>query len=210
MTRRLLFALAAHCFLVMPVLAKTVVTFEEGVVVARVTPGASTAWFGAAHQWKGYRLRVHEYVSVLADDDRDGIVRFRLPAGSQRSVWTVVDLANGDYAVEASPGSRLYRRPLPPSAFHARGNGQRAGVVHGEEVALFWLIRPGVGAWMARVDDGSAADGDAAFDGHVAALLDSMTAVGASPPPPDDFVNGDIVIGLAPVSLAVVDGKAVR
>lgn len=191
--------------------AKTTITFEEQAVVATVTPGAKTAWFAVVHEWKGYGLRLVERATLLADDDRDGIVRLNLGRSAAReSVWMVVDLASGDSAVEAPPGMKLHRRPLPAAALHSRASDRAAHVAHKATFSIVWLVRPGVGAWMSAIDDGNASDGDGTFDGSVEAALERMTPVGDSPAPPDDFRRDDVVAAIAPLTLEIFDGRVAR
>jgi len=191
--------------------AKTTITFEEQAVVATVTPGAKTAWFAVVHEWKGYGLRLVERAVLLDDDDRDGVVRLTLQKRVARdSVWMVVDLGNGDSAIEAPPGMKLQRRPLPAAALNSRASGRAAHVVHKEAFSIVWVVRPGVGAWTSIVDDGNAGDGDGTFDGSVEAALERMTPVGDSPAPPDDFRRDDVVAAIAPMTLEIFDGRVAR
>lgn len=195
----------------LPAFSKTTITFEDRAVVAHVTPGASTAWYSVIHRWTGYRQKISRRASILVDGDGDGIVRMALSEPLYRSVFVVVDLSNGDRAVEAPPGIKFRHKPLPPSAFRSRGGSEAARILHGPETwMVFWIIRPGVGAWVATVDDGSPADGDASTDGNVSALLEKMRPVGQSPPAPDDFRRDDIVVAIAPETLDVFDGRFVN
>lgn len=197
---------------VFPVSAKNAVliTFEEKAVVAQVTPGSSTAWFLVAQQPTGRGTKLIHGADIHVDDDRDGIVRVALknsPVPS--SVWIVVDLDSGEHAVAAPTGPPL-RRKLSPAALHGRGNGKPARILQRELLTVFMVARPGVGAWIAKIEDGTIADGDAAPDGEIIAALEKLTPVGKSPAPPDDFQRDDVVVLTNPLTLIVYDGKVVK
>jgi hypothetical protein len=196
----------------LPAFAKTVITFEDKAVVARVTPGASTAWYSVIHHWKGYRLTISRHSTMLVDEDRDGVVRMALDGRPlNRALFIVVDLTNGDHAIAAPDHVKFRRKTLPPAAFHSRSSSKSARVVQEkEQLLVFFLARPGVGAWVSTVEDGSPADGDANSDGNVSALLESMKPVGLSPEAPFDLLRNDIVIAIAPRTLDVFDGRFVN
>ena len=188
-------------------LATTRIAFEEHAIVASVTARAQTAWFAVAQQWGPYRPRLIDRRFLLIDEDGDGIVRAEVSDLRQRlAIWMVVDLTNGSYAIATPPGLSLQRKSLHPSSFTGKSKG-RAHLRQPETVLLVWFVRPGVGAWTAALEDGSAQDGDATYDGNISVLLDQMTPVGQSPPPPDDFERGDIVAAISPVTLTVYDAE---
>jgi hypothetical protein len=197
----------------LPALAKNgvTITFEETAVVARVTPGASTAWFSIAHEYDHTGLRMMNGSFIIADDDRDGVVRLPLnrPA-SATSFWMVVDMSTGEHAIESPGPSPVRRRHLPPSAIHAKGNGAKARVLQGDSLVTVFVARPGVGAWVGRVKDGSHDDGDGLLDGQATALFEKLTPVGNSPPAPDDFQRDDVVAFVEPLTLSIVDGRVVK
>jgi hypothetical protein len=189
--------------------AKATITFENRAVVARVTPGASTAWYSVIHDGTGFGMKVIRRAFILQDEDRDGIVRVELSDDTvRRSVFMVVDLSNGERAIEAPPGIRFRLRPLPPSAFVSRGSPRSAAVLNGSDaLTVFWFVRPGVGAWVATVEDGSVGDGDGIVDGNVSALLARFVPVGSSPGPPNEFSRDDIVVAIAPLTLDIFEGR---
>lgn len=201
-------------FLSTPLLAKEPVriTFEEKAVVARVTPGATSAWFGIAHEWDRIGRKVVRRAFLVADDDRDGIVRVDVPNGlPPASFWMVVDLSSGEHAIAAPDGrAGLNRRQIPPGALHAKNAGANARLLQDYRVMTVFIARPGVGAWFGQVEDGSAADGDGKTDGNVTALLERLAPVGSSPPAPDDLSRDDIVAYAEPMTLAVFDTKVVK
>jgi len=196
----------------LPAFAGTRITFEDQAVVAHVTPGANTAWYSVIHDWRGYRLKMIRRAAMLVDHDGDGIVRMGLDeARERRSLFVVVDLTSGDYAVAASAGIKFHRKALPPGAFHSRSSSQTAKVnQENEEFLVFLLVRPGVGAWVSTVDDGSPLDGDRSIDGNIAALLEAMSPMGQSPGPPENFLRNDVVIAIAPETLHLFDGRFVN
>lgn len=207
------FALVAFGLLaVSPVSAKNAVliTFEEKAVVAQVTPGSSTAWFLIAQEPTGRGTKLIHRADIYVDDDRDGIVRVTLKDSViHSSVWIVVDLENGEHAVAAPAGPPL-RRKLSPTALRARGNGKSARILQRELLTVIMVARPGVGAWIAKIEDGTTADGDAAPDGEITALLEKLKPIGKSPAPPDDFQRDDVVVLANPLTLAIYDGKVVK
>lgn len=195
----------------LPAAAKQLITFEPKAIAAHVTPGGKVVFLGLSREAHSYRLRVTDYARLIVDDDRDGIVRLPLERGvPPESFWLVADLTSGATAIEAPPGARLRRKPLPPSALQPRGNSRAARALHGDQHVLFWLVRPGVGAWASMIDDGSARDSDATHDGRASLLLDEMQSVGISPPPPADVRDGDVFVIVVPDTLEIFDTRVVR
>ena len=208
--RRSFWLVAVLFCLTTSVAANTNVSFEASAVVARVTPGARTAWFSVEHLRRGYRHTIVDRALILADEDRDGVVRLTLDEPSSRSVWMIVDLSNGRYAI-ASPGDRPpHRRPLRPAAVRARTETAAARVLQPLASSIVWFVRPGVGAWVAMVDDGSQDDADAAVNGEIAAQLSRMTPVDNSPPPPEDVQRDDVVVIIEPQELYVFEMRVAK
>jgi hypothetical protein len=195
----------------LPMAAKQLIAFEANAIAAPVVPGGKAVIFGLAREARADHVRIIDYARILEDDDRDGIVRLPLERPAPReSLWLVVDLTTGESTIVAPPGARLLRKPLPPSALMARGNSRAARALHLDQHVLFWLIRPGTGAWASMIDDGSPADGDAAYDGHASVLLDELQPIGISPPAPPELRGGDIFAIVVPDTLEIFDTKVVQ
>lgn len=208
---RSIFLVTLFLCLSLPLAARQLITFEPAAIAAHVTPGGKAVIFGLAREAGSYHLRIVDYAQIIEDDDRDGVVRLPLERPAPReSLWLVVDLSTGESTIEAPPGARLLRKPVPPSALEGRGNSRAARALHREQHVLFWLVRPGVGAWASLIDDGSAADSDAAYDGHASVLLDELQPIGASLPAPPELRSGDIFAIVVPDTLEIFDTKVVQ
>ena len=186
------------------------VRLEERAVIARVAPGAKAACFVIAQEFPGRGTKLVQQGDVFSDEDNDGIIRIDLPrAIVPASVWVVVDLTTGQHVITAPAGAVL-REQLPPSAFVSRDNGKPARLLQRELLTVFMVARPGVGAWMRKIEDGSAADADGVTDRNVAAVLDQLKPIGGSPAPPDDLRKDDVVVLANPLTLAVYDMRVVN
>ena len=179
-------------------------TFEAGAVVARVSPGAKTAWILIGQEPAGRGTKLIRRHDTLRDEDGDGIVRLALPRPpALSSIWIVVDLASANYAIAGADGERVRVRTLPPSVFVARGKNRSAQLAQRGVVTVFVVARAGVGAWITKIEDGTRADGDAAANGRTTAALNTMAVIGDSPASPADLHRDDLVIFVDPLTLAV-------
>lgn len=195
----------------LPLAAKQLITFEANAVAVQVTPGGRAAVFGLARDARADHLRITDYAQVLQDEDGDGVVRVPLDRPAPReSLWLAVDLKTGESSIEAPPGARLLRKPFPPSAIVGRGNSRAARAIHRDSHVLFWLVRPGTGAWASMIDDGSPSDSDAAYDGQASVMLDEMQPVSLSPPAPVELRDGDIFAIVVPDTLEIFDTRGVQ
>ncbi|HXU30470.1 MAG TPA: hypothetical protein VN851_07840 [Thermoanaerobaculia bacterium] len=119
------------------------------------------------------------------------------------SVWVAVDLFTGEFATAAPNGP-----PVQSDTFQGAGVGRGAGGngtisdlrAQGEVL----VARPGAGAWTLTLGDGSPEDGDGLVDGQIQAPLDQMAGLPDNPPPPLDFIAGDTVVLIDPLSLEIV------
>lgn len=187
--------------------AKTVLEFEERAVVARVSPGTQIACFAVVHDRVGQRPRIIDRASLIVDDDNDGAIRIAVEEYPWNSVWMVVDLASGDYAVGRPDARELRRRPLPAAAIHRRNENNTARITSTGTSLLVWVVRPGAGAWVAEVADGTPADLDRGPYGQISFGLDDLMPVGTSAEPPADFRRDDIVAVIDPNGLFIQDGR---
>lgn len=166
-------------------------SFDQQGAIATVTPAAKTAWMTTRE--------TQQFAQFATDDDGNGIVRWDWGSSIPPvAVWSVVDLASGDFAVRGSGGARAKILPYPTYTFvrDAQGNASRFVLrIDGlprRTWRMMW-VRPGVGAWIQSLTDGS--DDDKLANELLVGSIGPMAALG-SPPHPAGFAPGDIVIFL--------------
>ena len=183
----------------LPVVAKPTIRVEANVVVASgVTPSAQVAWFSIA--WDRYQgmNRVTRRDRIDADTGT-GQVTFTVDGGvPQNSIWVVVDLSSGEYAVATPEGTDL-RLDTVPAGWLARGAQSAADAVQADRDFLELLVaRPGVGAWAESVGRGGASDIGAGASAFTRASVAAMRPIGSTGPAPAKVLPGDVVVVIDP------------
>jgi hypothetical protein len=193
----------------LPSYAKLKMTFDPDTVVASgVTPGAKTVWMDVSVGSAGYRTRITDHTSVVIDEDGDGVVRLSVNRVPSVSIWAVVDMSSGDYAVDSPAPGHFPHQPLPAAALHRKGNTASAELQSDLTTAVFWYVRPGHGAWKSIVDDGEPSDADGKGNGKLNAATARMQACdGDDTPPPDDLQAGDVVFIVDLFGLTATDAR---
>jgi hypothetical protein len=192
--------------------SKLEVTFEEtSVVVSGVEPGSRVAWISLASVPHRYWVRDVRREGI-GEADAAGIARIELEEEvPPRSVWGVVDLADGAMAWAAPEGFSLRVRSGDDEVLGS-DEGSRRNRVFARGVGLELLaVRPRgnevadqeAGAWGLTVFDGSSSDLDRAPNGGVAVALDQGRPVADSASPPRELRAGDLVLGIDPNSYEV-------
>ena len=182
----------------------------SGLTIIGLKPASSVAIFGSTRRSFEYYERQEMRGDILADDDKDGQLRFDVDGGLPwKSVWVVVDLSTGLYAIAAPEGF-----PLEEVEFPGRGIGSALNALEseGDFVNLLW-VRPsattGAAAWMLAVGDGGASDDDKKGGNHkIKADVSKFEPVGQSPvTPPDKFAAGDVLVGIDANTLTIFASK---
>lgn len=171
---------------------------EIEVLASGVTPGGRAAFWWLARGADGFTPWTARLSEVVIDDDGDGAVSLGFEEGvPEDSVWAVVDLRSGEYAL-ASPAAGPLREVEPPRGLVASLPGR--GEIEDERRRLEVLVvRPGAdgesGAWTGSAEDGGAGDGDGRRDGRTQAQLERLEPLEeAGPPPPRTLRVGDLVV----------------
>lgn len=186
-------------------LAEPAISFEEGAVKATgVTPSAKVVFFSVAREGQGYRTRAVPRDEMVQDADGDGVVRLDLGAAVPfRSIWAVVDLTSGVFAVASPAGYTPTEIEFPLAGLRGRGNG-RPDRLDDRRYSLEALVaRPGQGAWRLSLGDGDPDDEDGASNGRIEWAVAKGRPVKGDPPAPLDFSPGDVVIGIDPVRMEI-------
>jgi len=180
-----------------PAEAAPAIAFEPAAVnVSGMTPQGRAFVFGVAWAADG-RVKTSRHTTFLSDGDGNG--EARLDLGTERpdtSVWLAVDFEDGSWTV-ATTGGAVREARFPWNAVpYARDRL----ALHSEK-AYIAIVRPLIGAWLLRVNDGGESDGDGDNNGQIRAGLASFSAFGGSPPPPAKLERGDIVLVVDPERL---------
>jgi hypothetical protein len=124
-----------------------------------------------------------------------------------RSVWAVVDLTTGDYALAAPQGSDLRQVDAP-----SRGLGAAARFLDQDGRYLdVLLIRPesgpdgveAAGLWGLRVGDGGEQDADGVADSRISLAFAELWPLADSPPAPEALAPKDVLLGVDPENLQI-------
>jgi hypothetical protein len=171
---------------------KPAVSFGDQMIIASgMTPGGQVVWFGVMRDPADGTLEWSHDEEITADQSGTGTVELDIgkPVALQ-SIWFAVDLATGQFAVNAPTGYALRQFDLASSAIPAALN--RLDI--SRSVLIVVLIRPGVGAWTLRAGDGAAGDSDGVADGKVDIDLTQLVPVGGSPGPLKAFSPKDTLL----------------
>lgn len=173
---------------------KIAITFEASLAVASgITPGATVVWLGVSRAREEWSDHFYHWRTTTEDTDKDGIVTYPRKEGfPQMTIMVAVELTAGAYGV----GATYPLGNVPPPDFRgARSDstGLLASFVQpGTRVDLL-VVRAGVGAWAARVLDGSPLDADGLTDGTVTVGLSSLPSRAGTAGGLDGLRLGDIV-----------------
>jgi len=180
--------------------APTLSVDARSVVVSGLTSGAASAWIGLTLERPEWRLELTHWARVVSDDDRDGTVAFELDRTVPPvSLWAVVDTVTGD--LQVAPGADMDLRevafPIDRATWSVDG---AMSFSDSRSYLLLLAVRPGVGAWVLHIADGTANDADGAPDGIVTPALGNMDPMSKGLPEFDGLRPGDTVVGMDPTS----------
>jgi hypothetical protein len=165
-----------------------------------VTPGGDVVVFFVARERTTWVTHVARETHVLRDDDNDGtVVLQREPAF--HSVWCVVDLATGEYAVSVPEGFPRKERAFRSDAFSAAPGGGVKNLNDDRGYVEVLLVRPRVGVWRASAGDGAASDDDGTRDGQTSISFANMQSVEGAPSAPTQLALGDTIVVVNPRNL---------
>jgi hypothetical protein len=189
------------------------ITLESNAVTASgVAPKGRVVLFGVTREiGEDDFPTVRRHLTVLVDEDGDGVVRYPVEPGVPlRSVWAVTDLASGDFDAAAPEGFGLRRVNWRGRGLERRQDGKDA-VEDRRPLLELLVVRPQVGAWALRVGDGGESDGDGVIDGRLQGILERMQPLADSPAAPSEFLKDDLVLALDPsameITMVKVPGK---
>jgi len=181
-------------------------SFEELAVVASdLTPGGDAVIFSVARVPRGYLSQVVRFRGVeLVDPFGEARYMPETDDGTVplKSVWAVVDLETGAYGIGAPPRFKLRQVAFPGRGFEVGAPGLVNRLHHRFRYVDMLLVRPGVGAWMLRAVNQGEHDRGGGGDGRPTTAVEDMQPLGAGPPPPDRFADGDVLVVIDPRTLA--------
>ena len=152
-------------------------------------------------------VELHRRLEVVPDEDGDGQVTYKLGQPMvQRSMWIAVDLTTGDFDTASPEGFKLRKVNWRGRGLTNRPDG-RDSVEDVRGFAEVLVVRPGTGAWILRLGDGSPDDADGTPNGRLEAALDHMTPLADSPEPPQRFQRDDVVVLMDPNTMEMTLAK---
>lgn len=179
------------------------ITFEDSAVVASgLTPGRPVAWFGVEHSIDSeYSGEIWPHTTVVTAA-ADGTARLDLARPLMaRSMWAVVDLDSGGYALAAPEGYRIAWMEVPPSLI--RGGTQPDEIFDQRSYVLGLAVRAGVGAWTFTGGDGGDRDVDGESDGSLSFAMDRFDALSGSPAAPAQVGETDLWLVIDPMTMEI-------
>ena len=186
--------------------AAPVITFlEQSVQIEKLTPGGAIAWMSVSIESDRGMNRLVPRNGSLVDTDGDGQAEIALDVAiALRSVWVVVDISNGEFAIVTPEG--FESRVIAPDGLMGRARGVRQALdaleIERNEIELL-VARPHVGAWHISAMEGSPQDRDGANDRVLTMRFADLKPLGVpGSAVPGTLKPGDLVIAIDPEDLS--------
>lgn len=182
---------------------------EKGVTAAGLTPGGNAALFMMSRQPDVFITRMRQRSAMLTGG-ADGTARYQgADAVVSSSVWAVVDIESGRYAVACPSGdcAPLQRTLSTASFFKNNAAGETEALDIPLEMVDVFLVSPKSGIWHAMIGDGGDRDEDGLLDGKARISVEKFTGFHTDAPPPKKLKKGDLLLCFQPMNLnfAVVE-----
>jgi hypothetical protein len=181
--------------------ASPVLTFDSASLTAGgVTASGGVVFIAVTRVPKVYYQEIATFREVVtADASGSAVLPLDAPA-PRRSVWVVVDLASGAFAVGTPEDFTLTEEALAASGIGLDLEGKPSRLELSHQAAEVLLVRPASGAWGATVVDGGALDQKPEVDGALEVGLGALTPL-TQAPPPSELLAGDVLVVLDPNTL---------
>jgi uncharacterized protein (DUF2141 family) len=175
------------------------VTIRDNVVTAQgLTPGGGAVVFAIAQRWdeRQFYYSQERVEKLVPDDDRDGTVTYEhKKAVPWRSVWVIVDLKTGAYAI-ASPQGENAR--IGKGRASRRVNGG-ASLEHERDAVDLLVVRPGGEVWtLAAARSAPSAKQGGAVRAVYATALDEFRPLTPDARPLTHLTGADVVVAIDP------------
>ena len=186
------------------------IAFEaRGVTAFGLTPGGSAALFMMSRQPDVFVTRMRQRSAMLTGG-ADGTARYEgADAVVSSSVWAVIDVESGRYAIACPSGdcSPLQRTLSTASFFKNNAAGEAEGLDIPLEMADVFLVSPKSGVWHVMLGDGGDKDEDGMLDGKSRITIEKFAGFHTDAPAPKKLKKGDLLLCFQPMSLnfAVVE-----
>jgi hypothetical protein len=188
-----------------------VLSFDsDSVIVSNVSVAGKVVLFGTSlSTWRNLPLSKAERV-VIADDDRDGIIRYKLNYRMPlRSIWIAVDFETGGWAIGGPPGYTVDVQPFPESSLHANAAGEIDSLEQERQAMQVVVVRPGEGAWQIFAAQSRPANAEEAKHGKLKVVFEGANVFESSKTL-KQLKKGDVVIGLDTRSMQVFATRIVK
>jgi len=175
----------------------------SSVRVSNVSEGGAVALFAGQRSRIGFSSRLEVWTSVATDEDADGVVDFSLEeAPSTTSIWVAVDATSGRFgAASPAEGAPFLLEPGLGRSEEA-GGGRLVPAIDGLGAAHLFLIRRGVGVWIAQAVDGGLAENTGLADGRTLWIEPGWESLTGSDSSPGDYRPSDLLIAIDAAALS--------
>ncbi|MBV9495391.1 MAG: hypothetical protein JOZ54_14175 [Acidobacteria bacterium] len=176
---------------------------EKSVTIAGLTPGGMGVILMMSREPDVFITRFQQRNAAVTADKEGAAEWIADVAITPHSVWAIIDVETGRYAITCASGDCKPLEQALDSARFFRGNlaSEAKGIDVPMEMAHVYFIRPKAGIWRASVSDGNDQDEDGSKDGKARISLGKFKEFTGENPPPDTFQKGDVLIVFQPLSL---------
>jgi hypothetical protein len=178
--------------------AGVTLSFGANTVTADgITHGKAAVFFATGLVPDDEQQRIVRWRKIVSDDDGDGRVSLALDGGVTRStIWAVVDLTDGRFAIGSPPGFYPRFTRIPNAAFRHSGGSAAVDLFGFDHPVLDLLyVHPGLGAWTWNAVDGRSLDRDRPNGVTLIAAGDG-TPLGDTRGKRDEFSPGGILVAI--------------
>jgi hypothetical protein len=184
--------------------APVVVSFSGTTVHASgITSGREAIVFGCTIDLYSGMRSLRRRAEIVRDTDADGAVDLPLSTLPVVSVWAVVDLESGRYALATPPGFTAPVHELPDDVWKS----DTTFLDVERDYLEILIVRPGStphsGAWTLMASEGGSNDGDDKLNKKLRMTMDRLKHLhgAAATPQPGKVQKKDLVIAIDPHEL---------